>query len=71
MGNCFCGAESQERMESYKNLTVYQKSCAMVLRIYQTSKNFPKEEIIRTYISIEEGRGFHPLQHRRGVSPRT
>jgi len=45
MGNYFCGAESEERMESYKKLTVYQKSCALVLKIYQTSKDFPKEEI--------------------------
>jgi four helix bundle protein len=45
MGNCFCGAESEERMESYKKLTVYQKSGALVLKIYQTSKDFPREEI--------------------------
>jgi len=41
----FCGAESEEWMESYKNLIVYQKAYTLVLKIYQISKEFPKEEI--------------------------
>jgi four helix bundle protein len=32
-------------MQSYKDLIVYQKSYKLTLEIYQTTKNYPKEEI--------------------------
>jgi four helix bundle protein len=32
-------------MQSYKDLIVYQKSYKLALEIYQTTKNYPKEEI--------------------------
>ena len=32
-------------MQSYKELIVYQKSYKLALEIYQTTKNYPKEEI--------------------------
>ena len=32
-------------MQSYKDLIVYQKSYKLVLQIYKTTKNYPKEEI--------------------------
>lgn len=41
----FCGAKSEESMQSCKDLVVYQKAYRLVLKIYQISKEFPKEEI--------------------------
>ncbi len=32
-------------VQSYKDLIVYQKSYKLALKIYQTTKNYPKEEI--------------------------
>jgi four helix bundle protein len=32
-------------MQSYKDLIVYQKGYKLSLEIYQTTKNYPKEEI--------------------------
>ena len=32
-------------MQSYKDLIVYQKAYKLALEIYQTTKNYPKEEI--------------------------
>ncbi|HSB03898.1 MAG TPA: four helix bundle protein, partial [Thermodesulfobacteriota bacterium] len=34
-----------EPIKSYKDLIVYQKSYKLTLEIYQTTKNYPKEEI--------------------------
>jgi four helix bundle protein len=34
-----------EKMKSYKDLIAYQKSYKLALEIYQTTKNYPKEEI--------------------------
>ena len=32
-------------VQSYKDLIVYQKAYKLALEIYQTTKNYPKEEI--------------------------
>ncbi len=32
-------------MQSYKELIVYQKAYKLALKIYETTKNYPKEEI--------------------------
>jgi four helix bundle protein len=41
MGGCM----GDQKMKSYKDLIVYQKSYKLSLEIYQTTKNYPKEEI--------------------------
>jgi len=32
-------------MKSYKDLTAYQKAYDLALRVYQATKNYPREEI--------------------------
>jgi four helix bundle protein len=41
------GVERRHRLmvQSYKDLIVYQKSYKLALEIYQTTRNYPKEEI--------------------------
>jgi hypothetical protein len=52
----------------HKRLVAWQKSMDLVEEIYELTKGFPREEDLRSNLTITSSRDFSPVQHRRRCS---
>jgi len=62
--------DERSKIRNFKDLLVWQRSVKFVVRIYEVTRAFPREEMYGLTSQIRRSAISNPIQYRRRASPK-